>query len=220
MNSGEIFTIDILAIDARIQAEFKKEKDNLIEYKNKLTDIITCLELKNLNGRILQDLESTREKLKEKIRKIESNEDFSFYTMETYEIIREYRRILETPVKMNFSGEIIRNIESDTLREELIHKYLEIAQKYTHVDNPINKKHTLKCDNCQNTKNFEAIESNVYVCLDCFSRQTIFKNITSYKDIDRVNMGSKYTYDRKVHFRDCINQYQAIKLFKIFVFIF
>jgi len=27
--------------------------------------------------------------------------------------------------------------------------------------------------------------------------------------MDRVNMSSKYSYDRKVHFRDCINQYQG-----------
>jgi hypothetical protein len=35
------------------------------------------------------------------------------------------------------------------------------------------------------------------------------KHNSSYTDIDRVNISSKYTYDRKVHFRDCINQYQG-----------
>ena len=35
------------------------------------------------------------------------------------------------------------------------------------------------------------------------------KNISSYKDIERVNISSKYIYDRRIHFRDCINQYQG-----------
>ena len=35
------------------------------------------------------------------------------------------------------------------------------------------------------------------------------KHTSSYNDIDRVNISSKYMYDRKVHFRDCIKQYQG-----------
>ena len=35
------------------------------------------------------------------------------------------------------------------------------------------------------------------------------KNVSSYRDIDRVNISSKYLYDRKIHFRDCIKQYQG-----------
>ena len=38
-------------------------------------------------------------------------------------------------------------------------------------------------------------------------------NFSSYKDVERVNMATikitKYTYDRKIHFRDCINQFQG-----------
>jgi len=215
MHTEEIATIDILTVDVKIQAEFKRDRANIQEYREKLDDVISCVGMKHLNGRVLQDLRDTREKLREKIRKIESEEDFNFYTMETFDILGEYRKILETPIRMNFSGKVVKNTEMDGRKEELMHKYLEIAQKYTQIDNPINKKHKLMCDNCQNTKNFEVIESNVYVCLKCFSQQTIFKNITSYNDIDRVNMSSKYTYDRKVHFRDCINQFQGDGLYKI-----
>lgn len=43
----------------------------------------------------------------------------------------------------------------------------------------------------------------------CGSQQEVFFYTSSYKDIDRVNISAKYTYDRKVHFRDCINQYQG-----------
>jgi hypothetical protein len=220
MHIEEVPIVDILSIDTKIQAEFRKDSANLQEHKNKLNDIVSCLELKHLNSRILQDLEIVREKMFEKIRKIESDEEFNFYIAETFDILSEYRKILETPLRMNFSGKVIKNTEMEKQKETLIYRYLEVARKYTQIDISTNKKHKLKCDNCQNVKNFEVVESNVYMCLECFSQQTVFKNITSYKDIDRVNMSSKYTYDRKVHFRDCINQYQGNRLFKITVLIF
>jgi hypothetical protein len=33
--------------------------------------------------------------------------------------------------------------------------------------------------------------------------------VSSYKDVTRINISSKYCYDRRIHFRDCINQYQG-----------
>lgn len=216
MNTEENQSADILSIDTKIRSDFKKCGDTLDEDKEKLNDIISCLGMKHLNARIMNDLKNTKEKLTEKIRKIESCEDLNFYIAETFEIIKEYRKILETPIKMNFSGKIIKNADVEEKKEELIHKYLEIARKYTCIENQVDKKYKLTCDNCKNTEKFEVVKDNVYICLVCFSSQTIFKNITSYKDIDRVNMGSKYTYDRKVHFRDCINQYQGNRVFKIF----
>ena len=46
-------------------------------------------------------------------------------------------------------------------------------------------------------------------CLICSVEQVVLKNVSSYRDINRINISSKYQYDRKIHFRDCINQYQG-----------
>tara|TARA_Y100000389_G_C17381922_1_gene474846 strand:- start:642 stop:1226 length:585 start_codon:yes stop_codon:yes gene_type:complete len=35
------------------------------------------------------------------------------------------------------------------------------------------------------------------------------KHNSCYHDIERINISNKYTYDRKIHFRDCIKQYQG-----------
>jgi hypothetical protein len=40
--------------------------------------------------------------------------------------------------------------------------------------------------------------------IDQFNHQ-----ILSFKDIERVNLNNKYTYDRRSHFRDCIFQFQG-----------
>jgi len=37
----------------------------------------------------------------------------------------------------------------------------------------------------------------------------VLKNVTSYRDSDRVNSSSKYLYDRKTHFKDCYKCYQG-----------
>lgn len=68
----------------------------------------------------------------------------------------------------------------------------------------------IKCQKCGNQTSFESFD-NQNVCGDCgivldqFNQQ----GIISFKDAERVNMNSKYTYDRKTHFKDCIYQFQG-----------
>jgi len=54
----------------------------------------------------------------------------------------------------------------------------------------------------------DVIDNN-YVCMGCGTMLGAVASFSSYKDVERVNMSSKYTYDRKIHFRDCINQFQG-----------
>ena len=65
------------------------------------------------------------------------------------------------------------------------------------------------CDNCQNKKDFDAIDDSIFVCIKCYAQKTIIKQESSFKDSDRVNISAKYKYERRVHFRDCVNQYQG-----------
>ena len=57
-------------------------------------------------------------------------------------------------------------------------------------------------------KSIDIIDNN-YVCVGCGTMLGIVSNFSSYKDVERVNMSTKYSYDRKIHFRDCINQFQG-----------
>ena len=47
------------------------------------------------------------------------------------------------------------------------------------------------------------------VCTNCGKEVQLAASSSSYKDVERVNVGSKYTYDKRIHFRDCMNQYQG-----------
>ena len=78
-----------------------------------------------------------------------------------------------------------------------------ISLKQYPKPSPIN----IKCDGCESI----LFETNDHhrICVCCGRMYSTDNKINSYKDINRVNMSSKYTYDRKIHFRDCINQFQG-----------
>ena len=47
------------------------------------------------------------------------------------------------------------------------------------------------------------------ICNNCgLSINTLIQN-SSFKDSERINIIPKYTYNRKTHFKDCINQFQG-----------
>jgi hypothetical protein len=201
--------VDIVDIDNKIRLNFKDEKDKLQYYKNKLEDIRNSLDYKNISNRVINTLINTDKELTEHINDIENDTSLNFYITETAFLLEQYREILHKPQKMNFMGKVNKNNKE---KKNIIEQYLDIARKYVDIElnkENIDKKVKITCKNCNNKKDFEIIDNNIYICVLCSAQQLILKNISSYRDIDRVNISSKYCYDRKIHFRDCINQYQG-----------
>jgi hypothetical protein len=196
-----------LSIDTQIHKKFQDEKKKLPIYYKRYQDLQKCLTKSIKYYRIQSSIEQTCEALQVHIRNIESQSQLNFYIVDSADLLTEYKRIIETPIKLSFIGKYTNN---NSKKHAIINEYLEIARKYIDIDIPLfSKKHKVSCNNCSNTKQFDIVDNNIYICLKCFSQQIIMKHISSYKDIDRVNISSKYTYDRRVHFRDCINQYQG-----------
>ena len=197
--------IDILWIDNKIQSNFNEEIKKLPIYKERLKEYektIQKLNNKNTENMVKNEIE----KIKYTIENIENSYDKNFYIAETIELINKYKDILNTPIKITFIGKVkIDNFEKD----KIIKKYITIAQKYYPVSfKSKEKKIKIVCENCSNKKDF-IIDENIYICPICFVQQDIIQYSTSYKDSDRVNIITKYSYDRRVHFKDCINQYQG-----------
>ena len=215
--------VDILNIDMKIRLHFKEEEDNLQNYINKLHDIKEKLELKNIRSRVKNTLLDTEKKLIEHINDIQNGTMYNFYVTETAFLLEKYKDILNKPLKLNFVGKPMKNNKD---KKKIVEEYIEISKKYVdieiekekdkrspYIENKIDK---ILCTNCKNKKEFEVVEGNIYICCLCSAQQTVLKNISSYKDIDRINISSKYMYDRKIHFRDCINQYQGETLSCVF----
>lgn len=197
--------IDIIEIDRKIHQNFVIEQEKLKDYEVTLEKLKTTFNNIKNSPHIKIKLEKDINRIKNKIEKILSKEQLLFYIYETSFLIEEYKRILKIPQKVNFMGKVSKKNKQ---KEELIEKFINVATKYIAI-NQKSDKQKIKCTECSNTKNFEIEDDTIYICCECYSRQYIIKNNSSFKDIDRVNISNKYNYDRKIHFRDCIKQYQG-----------
>ena len=199
--------IDILTINNKITENFKEEIKKLPEYKKKYEQIKNSLDSPNIIPRIKTHLQDNEKEMKEYIQNIESNTFLNFYIAESAELLENYKDILNEPIKVNFVGKSVKNNKE---KQKIINDYLEIANKYVNIEiETPDKKDKIVCKNCPNKKDFDIIDCNTYICMICSAQQVILKNVSSYRDINRINISSKYMYDRKIHFRDCINQYQG-----------
>ena len=202
-------SLDIISIDSKIRANFKAEMNQIDTHKERLFGIEESIKTVGLKARLLNTLLQAKKELQEYIYNIDNEIDYNFYIIKTIPLIDEYSKLLTVPIKISFMG---KPQKKNPKTEEIIKKYIEIASAYVDIDMEYDTKNNILiiCKNCNNKKDFEIIEYNTYTCMKCFAQQTIMKHVSSsYNDIDRVNISSKYMYDRKVHFRDCIKQYQG-----------
>lgn len=217
--------IDILKIDENIKEIFYNEKANLPQYIERLNELkkLKKGEIRRssidfilheqeqideeISDRISKNLQINIDRLSDKIKLIESDEEYNIYLVNTVNLIEKYKKILQTPIKVSFTT---RKSSNNKEKKNIISSYINIAKKYTDI-NYNNKKENKRivCNNCSNKNTFDVIDNSIYICVYCGSQQQIILNTSTYKDIDRINVSEQYTYDRKVHFSDCIKQYQG-----------
>ena len=213
-------SIDIINLNNKILSFFEDEKKNIQNYKDKIEDLKKLKDVKNLSKKTLDSISSTIDTLKMKINNIENETDYEFYISQTIPIIKEFQDIIDKPLVINFMG---KKPKTNKRKQTLIDNFIKIAKNYCD-DNSIltinnnkntnnvirdNKTPKMICSNCKNKKDFEVEDANIYSCVICGCEQEDITFTSSYKDIDRVNISSKYKYDRTIHFRDAINQYQG-----------
>jgi hypothetical protein len=200
--------LEILAVDSIIRKKFEDDYQKIPLHYRRLEEINETLS-KNLRMRIRKKILKTKEELIQKIEELENNTQLNFYISETSYLLETYKNLLISPIKLNFMGKQQSN-SNVVEKNKITIEYFQLCKKYIDLDIEFPKrKYTIMCSNCQNKKNFEIIDDNIYICDNCNAQQIILKVVSSYRDIDRINISSKYVYDRKIHFRDCINQYQG-----------
>ena len=201
--------INILDIHNQILKKIKDKEDDIVKLYDKLKYINDILINEDIKDSIKRDLIENKKILQEEIDNIENKKSLNFYILESFEMINTYKDLLNTPVKVMFDGSITK---SNKNLKKIVDEYINIACKYIDIDIKTDKKITnlkIKCDVCKNVKDFDMIDNNIFVCILCSSEQIVLRNESSFKDINRINITSKYMYDRKVHFKTSISQYQA-----------
>jgi hypothetical protein len=194
-----------LEIHAQIQKEFQGERDCLPGYTDRLAELDKSLE-KQLKPRTRDALESARRELSERVEEIELGARPDMYEAETAELLSEYTRILKTPIRVSFMG---RNKRDDSGKARIVAEYLRIAQRYANTPIEVGPRSSrMVCSKCAGTK-FDVTDGSTYTCQECFTQEIVFSQVSSHSDIGRVDLSGRYMYERHVHFRDCIAQFQA-----------
>lgn len=197
-------SIDIIILDNKIRNNLKDQ--NVDVYEKRLLELNKSLKSDQISDSKKEEMQIYKTKLSSYIEDIKNNVQYNFYILRTVHLLENYKKILEKPIKTSFLGKPIKECKEKT---QIIDKFLNIIQEYINIDFDKKLKNNISCKNCKNKKDFDIIDNSIYICTNCYAEQTIVKHNSSYNDIDRVNISSKYMYDRKVHFRDCIKQYQG-----------
>ena len=201
--------IDILKLDKDLKETFSSQQKLYEQYLEKQKNLKELSENTNITQRIKDIIQTDLESLTQMIEEIKTQKKYKFYVMETANILNNYKDILNKPIIVDFMNNTNNNNNEKT---EIIEKYLKIYNKYFREN--IFKKDT--CNNCPkcNSNNYH-YDDNYLICEDCGQFSMILVQTSSYKDSERINIVPRYTYDRKSHFRDCINQFQGKQVVNI-----
>ena len=151
-------------------------------------------------------LEGQLDRLRARIEDARNKHTLFFYIADTVQYVEEYKRILRIPRKMNFMGKVVEH--DNTSKIDVINSYIDACSKYSRITHDKIEVKT-KCINCGDILEYEILDDCSFVCNLCSSDQGSSVIVSSFTDADRVNVSSKYSYDRKTHFRECLGQYHG-----------
>ena len=198
-------TKNIIDIHNSILQSFEQEYKLLPVIQQRVSDL--SLMLPDVMPRLRENLEKEIAELEERIRKIETQEEKHFYILKVTPVLEKYRHELSKPIEINFMGE--RNPVDTTLIQSIYAEFMKLIQSlapdYYQLDSIPNK----ACKTCNQIIEKIVESTNTIACMNCGTEQESLKFTFSYKDTDRINISTKYTYDRRLHFKECINQFQG-----------
>ena len=200
--------IDIFSIDKKIRDIWNNSNEKICLIEDEIKEMKDVIEQETISLHIVKDLSKKIKKLEEDKSRLENMVTIQhFYTMDVSELLESQSYV---PNKISFMG------KSRKPTNDVSKSYVDILKKYN-IDykelEDVTIRHTKKnkhwCDNCGRDEFVVQLDQNLEVCEYCGKQEEKTYKSLSYKDISRVNMSSKYTYERRIHFKDCINQYQG-----------
>lgn len=237
MNEWMNALLDIIHIHDLIVKHFDNETEKINTYEQQLAEVQKNINIENLSFKIKKSLIQQDEKLKTTIADIKQNSKYNFYMFYAVPLIERYKELIKTPVKISFMRSDAVKFKNNKIHHEkigIIDQYTTLLKKNQfqlddllpaeYISEILNFnvninctcdngvictlcKDEIKCQNCDNTE-FD-IDGNLFTCIVCGIQIDLINTTSCIKDIERINISSKYTYDRRSHFKECINQFQA-----------
>lgn len=206
--------MDILEINLNIQKFIESESINNQKFVEQLQQVNMLLNGKfNLRPGIIYKLKCLKEIL---TLNIQEYENLQFFNIDVASLIEQYHSLNKQNMVIPFFNTNKKRLaEHNYKKQEIEKQFFEKLKEYKNLKNFeyiqtthfISKSSPPPCI-CGNKTEFIREEDRA-VCALCSTEQSLISNSSSFSDVGRVNMANKYTYNRKVHFRDCIIQYQG-----------
>lgn len=201
---------NIFHIDSKIKEKLSSKISTIPELEKDLKRMLWILS----NGddptqRIVAKQEASV--IRKRIQDLESTLELTLYIFRTSDLVEEYRNLMQKSGAKNFVK--IQSKEqrlNDDRMKEIADQFLCIAQNYIEIENLPRVPKKMVCSSCNGTDfTLSKDDDSIYICETCNTEQEILDDSPSFKDTDRVNMSSKYTYSRKGHFIDAKKRFQG-----------
>lgn len=198
---------NIIDIHNSILDSFEKEYKLMPLIEQRIIELQNMIQENEISSRLRYNLNIEVNELEERIRKIKTQEEKNFYILKVTPVLERYKQELSKPIEINFMGE--KNKIDNTLIQSIYLEFIKLIQSttptYIHIDSIPDK----ACKTCNQMIEKIVDTTNTIACMNCGTEQESLKFTFSYKDTDRINISTKYTYDRRLHFKECINQFQG-----------
>jgi ribosomal protein S27E len=206
-------TVDIIEKNSSIQSRFQEQKEALAMYISERDTLQEQLQRCRQDASVsfIDQLTSHIQALTERIDAILANRDEHFYMLDTAQCLDEYDQLLQTPVKVTFMNNSTET-QSDETKSTLIQQFLSSCQEFNdqyYEEIVISDNECVDCPECGQKEFANSHDANVSICIECGYQVALPENGSSYGDAERINLSVKYSYDKKTHFVNCINQYQG-----------
>lgn len=233
-----------MEVHLRILRDFTDMKQDVVQKQKVFVEIQNAIlsERSSSNSiNILQLLEHEAHLIRDSI--CDKNIDLlkKLYILDTAHLLEEYRQILRRPIVNSFSKQRHQEdrTEAKRVRHENYRKFVKAAREYAMFEIPaVQEERETLCDDKHSTLSVSAVnegegpacrlcgQTNNFsfddefgatrTCLSCLLAEKITTLTTSCSDVERVSIsGSRCVTDRRLAFRDCINQYQGKQTYEI-----
>ena len=149
--------------------------------------------------------------LRRKIQDIESTFELNYYIHRSADILENYRKLTVSENSLSFVCCDKQSFAQESSKKNiLLRQYITIAQEYINTENCNRVYGVLACPSCKCIDMSRGVDDDTsFVCRLCGTEIEILDDTPSFKDTDRVNMSSRYTYSRRGHFIEAMKKYQG-----------
>ena len=204
---------DLFRIDKHIRQTLVKRMSSLSTMKKDLETLLWISEHGNDNLDRVQAKKETSI-LRRRICDIECGFELGLYFIQTTDLLRQYREIVNTQKNRSFVVDSSsKSLVSSSVKENLIAEFLRIARDYVEIDGFLARIRKMTCPACGGSNFTCEEEDTMYTCtnVECGSVLNLLSDAPTFKDTDRVNMAARYTYSCRTHFIDAMNHFEGIQ---------